>query len=126
MHGVHPLQDYMEIADMLLAAALENKNLKLEDRSHPTKISITLQQQSLQTFIILKIPISFLPKILSKPVAASVSSRKRLLCISTDSSILSVLFLYWATFSIIGLKPCLKTHFATVSAIPPRMKKRKV
>lgn len=52
MHGVHPLQDYMEIADMLLAAALEKQNLKLEDRLLPIKISATSQQQSLQTFTI--------------------------------------------------------------------------
>lgn len=52
MHGEHPLQDYMEIADMLLAAALEKQNLKLEDRPLPTEIYATSQKQSLQTFII--------------------------------------------------------------------------
>lgn len=45
VHGVHLLQDYMEIADMLVAAALEKENLKLQDRPLPTIISATSQQQ---------------------------------------------------------------------------------
>ena len=44
MHGVHPLQDYMEIADMLVAAALEKENLELQDRPLPTIISASSQQ----------------------------------------------------------------------------------
>ena len=48
VHGVHLLQDYMEIADMLVAAALEKENLKLQDRPLPTIISATSQQQRLK------------------------------------------------------------------------------
>lgn len=39
MHGVHPVQDYMETADMLVAAALWKKKEKLQDRPLPTIIS---------------------------------------------------------------------------------------
>jgi len=44
VHGARPLQDYMEIADTLVAAALEKENLKLQDRLLSTIISATSQQ----------------------------------------------------------------------------------